>query len=230
MDSGKDVAVADHTSSDSPTHETGADTGGPGDGGMHGDSSDGGAGMCTLFDASGLDEASVQAGFLQVWQVYQCWNCHQSSRPDDAGGGIVLNGIPTGLHDSSTIFPPNLTNSLQGLGCWSDQEIIDAILYGTDPEGGKLCPPMPVFSADASLPNDGGPAPGRPMDAGTAKEIVDFLRSLTPSSQTVPDTTCNANPGDGGHEAGLEAGPDGGTDAPEEAAPDAPADAPAEGG
>jgi hypothetical protein len=206
QDAGKDQSTSgDSTAPDSSqgmdssnNDSTASDTGG-GEGGG-GDAGDGGT--CAIYDASGLDDASVAAGFLQVWQVYKCWKCHQNPTDlvDDAGNGIVLNGNTVGLGDSGMIFPPNLTNSSQALGCWTDSQIQTAILQGLDPEGGALCPPMPVFGT--------GDAGGRPMDAGTAQEIIDYLRSLAPSSQTTPDTTC-------GH-------PDGGTDA----AGDAPADAP----
>ena len=144
----------------------------------------------------------MQAGFVQVWQVYKCWKCHQDNTANpvnaDAGTGIVLNGNPAGLSDSGLIFPPNLTNSAQGLGCWTDPQIATAILQGHDPDGGKLCPPMPVFDV-------GDGSAGKPMDAGTAQEIIDYLRSLTPSSQTTPDTTCPAPGGDGGSDAASDA-------------------------
>jgi hypothetical protein len=213
-DSGSDTTTSDSPTSDSPTSDSPApETGGPQEGGS----------MCTLFDASALDDASVAAGYLQVWKTYRCAGCHQNTPVDDAGNGIVLNGNPTGLGDSGKIFPPNLTNSMQGLGCWTDQEILTALLYGTDPEGGKLCPPMPVFSLDSGRA-------GTPMDAGTAQQIIDFLRSLPPSSQTVPETTCSSGPGDSGPDAPIDGGTDAPVDAPADAAADAPADAPDGGG
>ena len=181
--------------SDSGTGMDGAEGGGPGL-----DGSGDGGGMCAIYDASVVDEASVTAGFVQVWQVYKCWKCHQNPTDlvDDAGNGILLNGNSVGLGDSGTIFPPNLTNSAEGLGCWTDPQITTAILQGRDPQGGTLCPPMPVFGNDASTP-------GRPMDAGTAQEIIDYIRSLQPSSNTVPDTTCSS--------PRVDAGADGSTDA-----------------
>jgi hypothetical protein len=145
-----------------------------------------------VFDASGLDEASVAAGFQDVWRVYRCFACHQkrSQTVDDAGGGIVLSGNNDGLGDSGMIFPPNLTNDPStGLGCWTNQQIEDAILTGRDREGGALCPPMPVFGHALKTP-DGGIRPGTPMDAGTAEEIIAFLRSLPPVSNQVMNTTC----------------------------------------
>lgn len=148
------------------------------------DASDGG-GSCTPYDASGLDEASVAAGFNAVWTVYHCAGCHQKSSQhvDDAGNGIVLSGNNNGIGDSGMIFPPNLTNDpTTGLGCYTDDQVINAILNGTDPTGGTLCPSMPKWG------NAG--RPGTPMDAGTAKEIVDFLRSLPPVVNQTTDTTC----------------------------------------
>jgi hypothetical protein len=164
--------------------------------------------QCTVFDASSLDEASVVAGFDQVWQVYRCYGCHQSSSQtvNDAGVGIVLSGNSAGLGDSGTIFPPNLTGDpATGLGCWTDQQITNAILDGVNSEGGTLCPPMPRF-AQALTTADGGPKLGYPMDAGTAQEIVDYLRSLPVVVNQVHETTC-ASPaaGDGGADAAHDA-------------------------
>jgi hypothetical protein len=59
------------------------------------------------------------------------------------------------------------------------------------------------------LGDEGG---GKPMDAGTAQEIIDYLRSITPSNQVTTDTTCPAAT-DGGAQ-------DGASDAPQDA-PDA---------
>jgi hypothetical protein len=139
--------------------------------------------------------------------VYRCYGCHQSTPAGDGGEGIVLSGNSAGLGDSGTIFPPNLTNDpATGLGCWSDSQIVDAILNGVDNEGRTLCRPMPKFSL--AQVTDAGPKPGYPMDAGTAQEIVDFLRSLPVVSNQVPDTTCASASSDSGgpSEAGDAAG------------------------
>jgi hypothetical protein len=156
---------------------------------------------CTVYDASALSEASVAAGFQDVWKVYRCYTCHQKSSQvvDDAGNGIVLSGNNDGLGDSGLVFPPNLTNEpTTGLGCWTDPQIVDAVTKGLDLEGGALCPSMPVWG-NALKTADGGPRPGTPMDAGTAQEIVDYLRSLTPVVNATTDTTCPpSDAGDGG--------------------------------
>jgi hypothetical protein len=171
---------------------------------------DGPAATCTPFDASGLDEASVNAGFLQVWKVYKCAGCHQlaSDTIDDAGHGILLSGNNNGLGDSGMIFPPNLTSDLAtGLGCWTNQQIEDAFLEGKKPDGGSLCKPMPKFGEPATT-TDGGLKPGYPMDAGTAKEVVDYLRSLPIVMNQVHGTTCPVTA------TGLDAAADGPVDAP----------------
>jgi hypothetical protein len=167
------------------------------------DASDGHT-SCAPFDASGLDEASVAAGFAQVWQVYKCAGCHQNPTQtvSDAGSGIVLSGNDAGLGDSGLTWPPNLTGDpATGLGCWTDQQIQNAIVNGEDPEGGALCPTMPIWGH--ALPTaDGGVRAGTPMDAGTAQEIIDFLRSLPPVVNHLPDTTCPM-PDSGSTDAGA---------------------------
>jgi hypothetical protein len=166
------------------------------------DASDASSGSCTPYDASGLNEASVAAGFAEVWQVYKCAGCHQNPTQtvSDAGVGIVLSGNDAGLGDSGLTWPPNLTGDpATGLGCWTDQQIQNAIVNGQDPEGGALCPSMPVWGHTLML--GGAVRAGTPMDAGTAQEIIDFLRSLPPVVNHLPDTTCpmpEAGTSDGG--------------------------------
>jgi hypothetical protein len=183
---------------DSGGHEASTSTDAGSDGGDGGD-----GGSCVPFDASALDDASVAAGFQQVWHVYRCYGCHQPSSDmvSDAGAGIVLSGNNAGLGDSGTIFPPNLTGDpATGLGCWTDSQISNAILNGVDDQGRTLCKPMPKFGQPKPTA-DGGATPGYPMDAGTAQEIIDYLRSLPVVVNKVTDTTCpspDAGPADAG--------------------------------
>ena len=216
VDSGPDSTMSSSSSGSGSGSSSGSSSGsgsGSSSGGAQEGGSDGGAASCSLFDASGLDDASVAAGFQAVWTLYRCWGCHQktSQMVDDAGNGIVLSGNNDGLGDSGMIFPPNLTGDpATGLGCWSNQQIQDALLNGKDVEGGALCPPMPVF-AHALTTADGGPRPGTPMDAGTAQEIIDYLRSLKPVTNQVMDTTCPKPEGGTDGSADAPAG-DGGTE------------------
>ena len=165
------------------------------------------SGACTPFDASGLDDASVQEGKLEVWTVYKCQGCHQRATQtvDDAGNGLVLSGNNDGIGDSGMVFPPNLTSDpATGIGCWTDMQIANAILMGVDNEGKMLCPSMPRFGMP--LTSNGAPRPGTPMDAGTAQQIVDFLRSLPMVSNQVTQTTCPMLVQDGGSEAAADGG------------------------
>jgi hypothetical protein len=209
---GLDSAMAADTANAADTAKAADTAGGDSPGPL--DASD--ATTCTVFDASGLDEASVQQGFQAVWKTYRCWSCHQktSQMVDDAGGGIVLSGNNDGLGDSGTIFPPNLTNDpATGLGCWTNQQIEDAILNGADPDspdgGGSLCPPMSKFGHALTLP-DGAPRPGTPMDSGTAQQIIAFMRGLPVVNNPVAETMC-PSPSEGG-------APDGGVDSGDAAA------------
>jgi hypothetical protein len=211
MDAGLDASLRDTAPDQTMVAESGADQ-------TAGDTgSDTGAdtsSMCTVPDAAMLDSASVEAGFYAVWQVYKCYSCHQrkTSVVDSLGNGIVLSGNNDGLGDSGTVFPPNLTSDpTTGLGCWTDSQVVDAILNGTTPDGGQLCPSMPLWGkALPNVPPDGGVRLGTPMDAETAQEIVDFLRSLPVVSNAVPDTMCAMTDAGGGDAAGDAAADSGG--------------------
>jgi hypothetical protein len=207
------------SSADASSDATTADSGGrDATNDQSGDSANEAA--CTGYDASNLDGSSVEGGFYAVWQVYKCQGCHQKSSQhvDDAGSGLVLSGNNDGIGDSGMVFPPNLTSDPgTGLGCWTDDQISNAILHGTDSDGGKLCANMPKLGNSLTLP-DGAPRPGTPMDAATAAQIVDFLRSLAVASNQVMDTTCpkmgDAGMGsaaDSGDAEGMESSADAGS-------------------
>ena len=131
---------------------------------------------CTPVDAGPLDEASVAAGQALV-TAYKCGKCH----------GTQLAGNPGGVQSAQTeggvAYPPNLTpDPSTGLGCWTNAQIDQAVLNGVDDQGQPLCPPMPHF-ADAGL------------DASGMSDILQYLRSLAPVVQTVPDTpSCITGP------------------------------------
>ena len=241
-DSGTDSAAppdatGDQTTADVANDQTTAEAGGDaGEAGSDaGDAGDAGAEAaidagCGPFDAGSRDDASVQAGMLAVWQVYKCQGCHQkaSQKVDDAGAGLVLSGNNDGLGDSGLVFPPNLTSDpATGLGCWTDSQVLNAILHGKKQDGtDNLCPSMPKWG-NALKDLDGGPGPrlGTPMDAVTGQQIVDFLRTLPVVSNMVTETMCpmpeggatdasdaaSADAGDAGAEAGPA--PDAGGDA-----------------
>jgi hypothetical protein len=208
-DATSDATTQDSARQDGATDATTADSGNDGS-------------SCVPYDLSQLDASSVEAGFYAAWQVYKCQGCHQKSsqKVDDAGAGLVLSGNNDGIGDSGMVFPPNLTGDpTTGLGCWTDDQITNGILHGTDNDGGKLCPQMPKWGNMLTLP-DGAARPGTPMDAGTVAQIVAFLRSLPVVNNQVTDTMCpmmgdagmgGATDGggtDGGDAQSVEAGGD----------------------
>jgi len=115
-------------------------------------------------------------------------------------------------------LPPNLTSDpATGLGCWTNAQIENAILNGTDNEGMPLCPPMPRFG---HLAGDGG------LDGAGAQAVVAYLRSLAVVVYQVPDTPNCAAPSDGGADAGMDSGMDAGVvDSGRDARPESGADA-----
>jgi hypothetical protein len=156
-------------------------------------------GECVPYDAAGLSDAEIQAGKAIVLQS-KCGKCHGQELQGNQ------NGVPSTTAEGGIAYPPDLTpDPIMGLGCWTNQQIANAFLYGIDNQGALLCNPMPHFSELA----DGGIS-----EAGAAA-VVAYLRSIPAISTNVPSTgDCPVpTPTDGGE-------PDGGPDAAPDAAPD----------
>ena len=100
-------------------------------------------------------------------QELKCQQCH----------GSFLSGNAAGVQDpiSRNIeFPPNLTpNQATGLGCWTDAQVVNAILNNVDNQGQPICQPMPNF-ADAGMTQE------------DAFSVVQYLRTLTIFVNNVP--------------------------------------------
>ena len=177
--------------------EPGVDTGAPseagGEGGPDGstDASDGAAldgsadagaeaaATCTPVDAGAPDDAAVAAGLAVTMSFTpHCTTCHG----DDFSGGSPISGA----------IPKNLTpDPATGLGCWTDEQIVTAMLYGTTPDGTTLCV-MPRWSTKGMTPDQ-------------AEDVVHYLRTLPAISNVVPPSGCEvkadagvADAGDGG--------------------------------
>jgi hypothetical protein len=148
-------------------------------------------------DGGPIDDAEAVLG-LQLVGQHRCENCH----------GSTLAGNPDGVRsltaEGGLAYPPNLTpDPTNGLGCWTDEQIVDAILDGVDKQGMPLCAPMPQFGhlGEAGL------------DLAQAQDIVEYLRTLPINPHGVPNTpSCPVPPP---KEAGApEAGTDAAADAP----------------
>jgi hypothetical protein len=158
-------------------------------------------------DAGPLDDAEIQLG-AAIISTHRCFDCH----------GQTLSGNNDGVQyaqdEGGFAYPPNLTSDpATGLGCWTNDQIENAILNGTDNEGVPLCPPMPRFGHV----QDGG------LDASQVQAVIEYLRSIPIYVNQVPNTNCtfsDAGPeagpqdaGDAGHDATTSDAADGGSDA-----------------
>jgi hypothetical protein len=158
--------------------------------------------MCTPFDAGTLDDAAVAAGLQFILSTGHCNRCHQT----DPDAGIMLSGNMNSITDAGPVFPPNLTpDPATGIGCWSNDQIANAILFGVDPEsdGGALCRLMPKFGVGR-----GDAAP--PLSDASIVNVVEFLRSLSPVSNQVMTTMCPAAAPPPSSDAGEGGSPDAG--------------------
>ncbi len=131
---------------------------------------------CDVFDAGPLDPSLVSQGYALV-QANQCQQCH----------GTYLEGNSDGvqLQDSTlTQYPPNLTpDPATGLGCWTNEQVENAILNSVDNQGNAICGPMPHFSALG-------------LSQADVLAIVTYLRSLPAESINVPngpDCSCTTD-------------------------------------
>jgi hypothetical protein len=138
---------------------------------------------CTPFDAGPLDQDALQPG-ADLVTLLKCRECH----------GDDLSGNPGGVQSPQTegglAYPPNITpDPATGLGCWTDQQVLNAFMNGVDDTGRSLCPPMPRFGEAG-------------VDAASAHEILAYLRSVPAHYGTVPETpACSLAPLDAGDAA-----------------------------
>ena len=96
-----------------------------------------------------------------------CASCHVA---DDGS----LSG-QTDPQPHTKAYPPNLTPDPDtGLGDWTNDQIIAAILDGVDDEGEDLCSVMPKFSEEGMTQQD-------------AEDVVAYLRSLAPVKHEIPE-------------------------------------------
>ena len=143
-------------------------------------------------DAGPYSDAEVALG-LQLVGQHKCENCHGSTLEGNN------DGVPSLTVEGGIAYPPNLTSDpATGLGCWTDDQIENAILNGIDNMGMPLCPPMPRFGHEG----DAG------LDQAQAAAVVAYLRSLQHAVNNVPDTPNCPQPTvpEAGPEASTEAG------------------------
>ena len=111
-----------------------------------------------------------------------CIECHTKHIQGDpnvidytkffAGGEEYAIGLPT------VPIAKNLTSDTEtGLGSWTPEEIVAALLEGKDKDGAGICPPMPVQPM----------APYTGLDPEDALDIAHYIKSLPPIVNAIDD-------------------------------------------
>jgi mono/diheme cytochrome c family protein len=101
-------------------------------------------------------------------------------------GGCACHTEPKGVHNAGarsfriplgTVYSTNLTSDNDtGLGSWTDQQIIDAIIKGLRKDGSRQLPLMPYTLYSGMAQED-------------LKALVAYLRSLKPVKKPTPELT-----------------------------------------
>jgi mono/diheme cytochrome c family protein len=120
-----------------------------------------------LLAGCGSDSKSeIDEGKDEVTE-HACASCHGANLAGD-----------TNPQPSSMAYPGNLTPDMAtGMGEWTTDQIVAAILNGVDDEGENLCAPMPKFGTQG-------------MSTDEAKAIAAYLKSLAPVSKQIPESMC----------------------------------------
>ncbi|MCP1168264.1 cytochrome c, partial [Limimaricola sp. ASW11-118] len=96
-----------------------------------------------------------------------CAACHVAPEAE-IGAAPVLAGGRAFASPFGTFHAPNISPSPQGVGDWSDAEIMDAVMRGVSPSGAHYYPALPYAAYDRADPQD-------------MRDLVAHLRSLPPS-------------------------------------------------
>jgi len=135
--------------------------------------------LCAILaplSAGGAEEDLTARGEYLA-RIMDCTGCHTpgalAGQPDFdrylAGSDIGFEIPGVGV-----FYPPNLTSDpVNGLGGWSEEEIIDAVRSGVRPDGRELVPVMPWPSYVALNDED-------------AKALAAFLKSLPAIARRTP--------------------------------------------
>jgi mono/diheme cytochrome c family protein len=127
-------------------------------------------------DSKSTDTGTVNSDLVAQGQqqvvARACTSCHKANLAGD-----------TNAQPNSMAYPANLTpDSDTGIGDWSSDTIVNAILNGIDDEGDMLCSPMPKFASE-----------GMTKDQATA--IAAYLKSVPAVSQMIPESSCSEKGG-----------------------------------
>ncbi len=130
--------------------------------------------MAAIQPAAAADPQVARGKYLVT--IAGCNDCHTPGslmgKPD---GTKVLGGSDVGFAMPNGVFvPPNLTPDKEtGLGKWTTEQIVTAIIKGERPDKRMLAPIMPYDELSA-------------LSRADALAIVAYLRSLPPVAHKVP--------------------------------------------
>jgi mono/diheme cytochrome c family protein len=128
------------------------------------------------------DRAAAERGRYLAGQIGVCLECHTQHIMGDPNvldyAGIFAGGEPFQAGLAVTPISSNLTSDAQtGLGDWTVDQIVQALLQGIDDEGHGICPPMPAGPMGAF----GGLTPA------DAQDIAHYIKSLPPIVNAIDD-------------------------------------------
>jgi len=103
------------------------------------------------------DAASLVERGAYLARIMDCGGCHTPRGAD--GTPIVEAGLSGGnlgfeIPGLGVFWPPNLTSSSEGLGNWSEADILGAVQGGVRPDGRVLAPAMPWQTYANLSPDD----------------------------------------------------------------------------
>lgn len=104
-----------------------------------------------------------------VFAAAGCASCHVAPETDIGEAPVLAGGIAF-VSPFGTFHAPNISPSPQGVGDWSDAEIMDAVMRGVSPSGAHYYPALPYAAYAMADPQD-------------MRDLVAHLRTLPPSSQ-----------------------------------------------
>ena len=130
---------------------------------------------CVLAAASpALAETPLERGAYLANGIVACGNCHTPQTPTGPDTSRELAGQFLLEDQGIKAYAPNITPHRQdGVGAWSDDELVRAIRDGVRPDGTVIGPPMPF-------------AMYRQMSDGDTRAIVAYLRSVVPAEGRQP--------------------------------------------
>jgi mono/diheme cytochrome c family protein len=155
--------------------------------------------------------ASAQRGRYLATESGLCIECHTQHLPSGPmpldtskffQGGEDFSALFAGTLNIHPISANLTSDPTTGLGDWTTGQIVTVLLAGIDDQGAGICPPMPVGPNGAY----GG------LTAGDALDIANYIKSLPPAVNDVPDMCSwppTAPPVDGGGFGTDGAGMDG---------------------